>query len=67
MARVTDLLVGGLMAYGLVKAGQWLDQQRREEREAEDLDERLDDALDESFPASDPPAVHRVDPIAGQS
>jgi hypothetical protein len=27
-----------------------------------DLDERLDEALDESFPASDPPAVHAIDP-----
>ena len=61
MARVSDLLLGGLLAYGLVRAGRWLDRQRREERESESLDERLDDALDESFPASDPPAVHRVD------
>jgi hypothetical protein len=27
-----------------------------------DLDTRLDEALDESFPASDPPAVHSIDP-----
>ncbi|HTC44173.1 MAG TPA: hypothetical protein VK696_03910 [Steroidobacteraceae bacterium] len=27
-----------------------------------DLDERLDEALEESFPASDPPAVHAIDP-----
>jgi hypothetical protein len=27
-----------------------------------DLDERLDEALEESFPASDPPAVHVIDP-----
>lgn len=61
MARVTDLILGGLAVYGLVRAGRWLDRQRRQEREHEQLDERLDDALDESFPASDPPAVHRID------
>ncbi|HEX3836262.1 MAG TPA: hypothetical protein VHW25_04800 [Steroidobacteraceae bacterium] len=27
-----------------------------------DLDSRLDEALEESFPASDPPAVHSIDP-----
>lgn len=27
-----------------------------------DLDARLDEALDESFPASDPPAVHSIEP-----
>jgi hypothetical protein len=27
-----------------------------------DLDTRLDEALEESFPASDPPAVHAVEP-----
>lgn len=27
-----------------------------------DLDTRLDEALEESFPASDPPAVHSIDP-----
>jgi hypothetical protein len=27
-----------------------------------DLDTRLDEALEESFPASDPPAVHSIEP-----
>jgi hypothetical protein len=27
-----------------------------------DLDSRLDEALEETFPASDPPAVHSIDP-----
>lgn len=27
-----------------------------------DLDARLDEALEETFPASDPPAVHSIDP-----
>jgi hypothetical protein len=27
-----------------------------------DLDSRLDEALEESFPASDPPAVHSIEP-----
>ena len=27
-----------------------------------DLDSRLDEALEESFPASDPPAVHTIEP-----
>ncbi|HTV76835.1 MAG TPA: hypothetical protein VMF03_01150 [Steroidobacteraceae bacterium] len=34
---------------------------RRNEAESEkSLDDRLDEALSESFPASDPPAVHRL-------
>jgi hypothetical protein len=27
-----------------------------------DLDSRLDEALEETFPASDPPAVHSIEP-----